>query len=155
MKWKGKCCKNEWKGMMTLWHCDTITFGKYDTKTVWHWHYDIDTITLWNFDTITLWQYDTMTLWHYDTMMGLWDDDIKRIVVSVGPETVTISGLEQPLSSGRDYRLSCSSSGSVPPARLSWWRGGRRIRQYNHKVSTGNLLLWSVRKVWVVVYFTF
>ena len=54
------------------WHYDTITFGKYDTKTVWHWHYDIDTITLWNFDTITLWQYDTMTLWHYDVTMRWW-----------------------------------------------------------------------------------
>ena len=63
------------------------------------------------------------------------DCKISMIDVVVGPETVSISGLELPMSSGRDYRLTCSSSGSVPPARLSWWRGDRRIRQYNHKVS--------------------
>ena len=56
--------------------------------------------------------------------------------VAVGPRTVEISGAEVPLSTGRNHILTCTSSGSRPPAKISWWRDGRRMKHSKQKVST-------------------
>ena len=56
--------------------------------------------------------------------------------VAVGPRTVEISGAEVPLSTGRNHILTCTSSGSRPPAQISWWRDGRRMKHSKQKVST-------------------
>ena len=54
----------------------------------------------------------------------------------VGPQTVEILGADDPLSSGRDHLLSCLSSGSRPPPRVSWWWEGRRLKHSTQKVPT-------------------
>lgn len=36
-------------------------------------------------------------------------------------------GAQQPLSAGRKHELLCQSSGSRPPAVITWWRDGQRL----------------------------
>lgn len=36
-------------------------------------------------------------------------------------------GAHQPLSAGRKHELLCQSSGSRPPAVITWWRDGQRL----------------------------
>lgn len=33
---------------------------------------------------------------------------------------------EQPFTAGRKYELICQSTGSRPPAKVTWWIGGHR-----------------------------
>jgi len=53
--------------------------------------------------------------------------NMKEYGVSVEPVSVQITGAEGPLSVGQNYSLTCTASGSNPPALLSWWdwRGQR------------------------------
>ncbi|KAG5888561.1 hypothetical protein JTB14_010344 [Gonioctena quinquepunctata] len=48
---------------------------------------------------------------------------------AVGPIDVKILGSHQPLSAGRKYDLLCQSSGSRPPATITWWRNGHRLEE--------------------------
>lgn len=55
--------------------------------------------------------------------------------VAVGPLDVKILGANQPLSAGRRYDLLCQSSGSRPPASITWWKNGQRFEKTKETVS--------------------
>jgi CD80-like C2-set immunoglobulin domain len=55
--------------------------------------------------------------------------------VAVRPLDVHILGSNQPLSAGRRYDLLCQSSGSRPPATITWWRNGQRLTKTKETVS--------------------
>ena len=46
----------------------------------------------------------------------------------VKPLDVTIVPVERPLSANKEVELTCASTGSRPPATLSWWRGNQQIK---------------------------
>ncbi|KAK9743682.1 CD80-like C2-set immunoglobulin domain [Popillia japonica] len=52
----------------------------------------------------------------------------------VGPLDVKILGANQPLSAGRRYDLLCQSSGSRPPATITWWKNGQRLERTKETV---------------------
>ncbi|XP_037574392.1 nephrin [Dermacentor silvarum] len=45
----------------------------------------------------------------------------------LGPTSVSIVGATHALEAGRPGQLRCVSSGSRPPAQLSWWKGSQRL----------------------------
>lgn len=53
---------------------------------------------------------------------------------AVGPLDVKILGASQPLSAGRRYDLLCQSSGSRPPATITWWKNGQRLERTKETV---------------------
>lgn len=55
--------------------------------------------------------------------------------ISVGPLDVKIVGANQPLSAGRRYDLLCQSSGSRPPASITWWKNGQRFERTKETVN--------------------
>ncbi|CAH1102842.1 unnamed protein product [Psylliodes chrysocephalus] len=57
------------------------------------------------------------------------------IDMNFGPLDVKILGSNQPLSAGRRYDLLCQSSGSRPPASITWWKSGQRFERTNHTTS--------------------
>ncbi|KAG5882145.1 hypothetical protein JTB14_011775 [Gonioctena quinquepunctata] len=52
-----------------------------------------------------------------------------HVDMNFGPIDVMILGSNQPLSAGRKYDLLCQSSGSRPPATITWWRNGHRLEK--------------------------
>ena len=54
---------------------------------------------------------------------------------SVRPETVTIMNKKEPISAGREYHLECRSSGSRPPATITWWKNIKFQQQSTSKVT--------------------
>jgi len=66
--------------------------------------------------------------------------------VLVGPHNVTISRDQWPLSSGRDYKMSCTTSGSSPPATITWWKDGKFLEASNQIISEDkNVTMSEVR----------
>ena len=55
---------------------------------------------------------------------------------SVSPLSVDVSGPLEQLSAGSQYRLTCSSWGSSPPATLTWWLAGKLVGLVPQKVGT-------------------
>ena len=53
----------------------------------------------------------------------------------VRPLEVRLLGENQPLSAGSEYEVACQTSGSRPPARLTWWRSGQRLDNARETVS--------------------
>ncbi|XP_075223884.1 nephrin-like, partial [Lycorma delicatula] len=51
------------------------------------------------------------------------------------PLDVRILGTSQPLSAGRRYDLLCQSSGSRPPAKITWWKNGHRLEKSKEATS--------------------
>ena len=51
------------------------------------------------------------------------------------PLDVRILGASQPLSAGRRYDLLCQSSGSRPPASITWKLDGQRLERTKETVS--------------------
>ncbi|XP_049960993.1 nephrin-like [Schistocerca serialis cubense] len=47
--------------------------------------------------------------------------------MNLRPLDVRLLGVGQPLSAGRRYDLLCQSSGSRPPAKITWWLDGARL----------------------------
>lgn len=47
--------------------------------------------------------------------------------ISVGPLDVKLVAANQPLSASRRYDLLCKTSGSRPPATVTWWQNGQRL----------------------------
>ncbi|XP_015439743.1 PREDICTED: hemicentin-2-like [Dufourea novaeangliae] len=47
--------------------------------------------------------------------------------MTFGPLDVKIIGANQPLSAGKRYELVCLTSGSMPPAMVTWWRNEQRL----------------------------
>ncbi|KAH0810739.1 hypothetical protein GEV33_012052 [Tenebrio molitor] len=52
-----------------------------------------------------------------------------HVDMNFGPLDVKILGANQPLSAGRRYDLLCQSSGSRPPAILTWRKNGQRLEK--------------------------
>ncbi|CAH1163760.1 unnamed protein product, partial [Phaedon cochleariae] len=50
-----------------------------------------------------------------------------HVDMNFGPLDVVILGDNQPLSAGRRYDLLCQSTGSRPPATITWWKNGQRL----------------------------
>ncbi|CAH1399329.1 unnamed protein product [Nezara viridula] len=57
------------------------------------------------------------------------------IIDKVKPLEVKIQDSNQPLSAGRLYNLPCTSTGSRPPAQLTWWKGDHRLDKTKETVS--------------------
>ncbi|KAI5740684.1 hypothetical protein M8J76_006133 [Diaphorina citri] len=51
------------------------------------------------------------------------------------PLDIRILESHQPLSAGRRYDLLCQSSGSRPPAKVTWWRDGQRLENTKETTS--------------------
>ncbi|XP_014608132.1 PREDICTED: hemicentin-2-like [Polistes canadensis] len=47
--------------------------------------------------------------------------------MNFSPLEVKIKDANQPLSAGKRYELVCRTSGSRPPATMTWWRNGQRL----------------------------
>ena len=60
---------------------------------------------------------------------------IIMIMFAVGPRSVGLSWEVWPISAGRETLLSCSSSGSSPPATITWWREGKLLGLIDQQVS--------------------
>jgi len=60
---------------------------------------------------------------------------IKCLLFSVPPLDVRILGSSQALSANRRYDLLCQSSGSRPPASVTWWKNGQRLEHTKETVS--------------------
>ncbi|XP_077562296.1 protein turtle-like isoform X2 [Haemaphysalis longicornis] len=58
--------------------------------------------------------------------------------LNLKPLDVTIQPPERPLSANKEVELVCSSSGSRPPATLTWWKGGQQIRPTRDIEEGGN-----------------
>lgn len=54
----------------------------------------------------------------------------------VRPLNVEILEPNQSFVAGRKYELICQSSGSRPPARVTWWNEGRRLDKTKDTVTT-------------------
>ncbi|XP_049814005.1 hemicentin-1-like [Schistocerca nitens] len=61
-------------------------------------------------------------------------EDSVLVDMNLRPLDVRLLGVSQPLSAGRRYDLLCQSSGSRPPARITWWLNGQR--QQHSKLTT-------------------
>ncbi|EEC20032.1 sidestep protein, putative, partial [Ixodes scapularis] len=59
--------------------------------------------------------------------------------LNLKPLDVTIQPPERPLSANKEVELVCSSSGSRPPAALTWWKGDQQIRPARDEDSKGGL----------------
>ncbi|XP_046737245.1 hemicentin-2 isoform X1 [Diprion similis] len=59
-----------------------------------------------------------------------------HVDMNFGPLDVKIVAANQPLSAGRRYDLLCKTSGSRPPATVTWWRNGQRLE--GSKETTSN-----------------
>lgn len=62
----------------------------------------------------------------------------ERYTLAVLPLEVRIIGSNQPLSAGKRYELVCVTSGSRPPATVTWWRNDQRLVDTKESVSTMN-----------------
>lgn len=59
--------------------------------------------------------------------------------VSVRPQTVTISPPTEPFSVSRLAVLECRSSGSRPPATITWWKRGKFMGKASEEVGAAQL----------------
>lgn len=66
--------------------------------------------------------------------------------VSVRPSTVQILSSNQPLSADRSYDITCQTSGSRPPARISWFLDGKELKSPKHFINT-SVSFWLERTV--------
>ncbi|XP_066996078.2 nephrin [Anabrus simplex] len=62
-------------------------------------------------------------------------ESVVHVDMNFGPLDVRILGDSQPLSAGRRYDLLCQSSGSRPPASITWWRNGQRLEKTKETTS--------------------
>ncbi|XP_022907185.1 neural cell adhesion molecule 2-like [Onthophagus taurus] len=58
-----------------------------------------------------------------------------HVDMNFGPLDVKILGASQPLSAARRYDLLCQSSGSRPPATITWWKNGQRMEKNKETTS--------------------
>ncbi|XP_066262553.1 nephrin-like isoform X2 [Euwallacea similis] len=52
-----------------------------------------------------------------------------HVDMNFGPLDVKLLGPHQPLSAGRRFELQCQSTGSRPPATITWWKSGQRLER--------------------------
>lgn len=57
------------------------------------------------------------------------------IPISVPPLGVNIEGGERVVNVDTTLSLVCLAWGSHPPAEITWWRAGKKIKSYSHHVS--------------------
>ncbi|XP_022665944.1 nephrin-like isoform X2 [Varroa jacobsoni] len=66
------------------------------------------------------------------------------IDLNLKPQEVTIQPAERPISANKPFELTCTSTGSRPPAMLSWWRGDQQVRAGVVERSSGSADAQSV-----------
>ncbi|XP_067138004.1 neural cell adhesion molecule 2-like isoform X2 [Centruroides vittatus] len=60
--------------------------------------------------------------------------------LNLKPLEVYIIESNRPVSAGQEVKLVCESTGSRPPAHLSWWKDGKKLESYKESVSDdGNI----------------
>ncbi|XP_022236027.1 hemicentin-1-like [Limulus polyphemus] len=59
------------------------------------------------------------------------------------PLTVTIKQKGLPLSSGKMVQLECRTSGSRPPAEITWWKGSTQLRSTKNRTNKDETLTTS------------
>ncbi|XP_076325740.1 synaptogenesis protein syg-2-like [Tachypleus tridentatus] len=59
--------------------------------------------------------------------------------LNLKPLQVRITTRKQPLSAGRRVEIECQSVGSRPPARMTWWKDGRKIFSASAITTTENI----------------
>lgn len=64
--------------------------------------------------------------------------------LSVRPLSVKIMGDRKPLSADKVSQLSCISSGSRPPATITWWMGSTRLKHSDDQHSVDGNTTTSV-----------
>uniref|UniRef100_A0A8D8SKZ5 Protein turtle homolog A n=2 Tax=Cacopsylla melanoneura TaxID=428564 RepID=A0A8D8SKZ5_9HEMI len=57
-----------------------------------------------------------------------------NIDVNLKPEKVSIVQFDKHMSAGKRYEIECKSSGSRPPANITWWKGSRQIKDEDTRV---------------------
>lgn len=57
-----------------------------------------------------------------------------NIDVNLKPEKVSIVQFDKHMSAGKRYEIECKSSGSRPPANITWWKGSRQIKDDDTRV---------------------
>ena len=57
------------------------------------------------------------------------------IIFTVSPLNVRFVADEQPLTAQRQYDLVCESTGSRPPAKLTWYKDNNRLERTKDSVS--------------------
>lgn len=72
---------------------------------------------------------------------------VQTTVLAVPPLEVKIIGSNQPLSAGKRYELVCTTSGSRPPATVTWWRNDQRLVETKETVSNSGK---TSKTVWIV-----
>ena len=73
--------------------------------------------------------------------------------ITVLPQTVAISSPPEPFSVSKLAFLECRSSGSRPPATITWWKKGKFMGKANEEVSTTYHTLWKNHKMYPVDHF--
>lgn len=64
---------------------------------------------------------------------------IKKRVLTVKPLKVEILGKDQILSAGKTYDVKCQSTGSRPPAVLTWWKSSKQLKGQKKNVSDAKI----------------
>lgn len=72
---------------------------------------------------------------------------------AVSPLDVRIVADEQPLTAQRKYDLVCESTGSRPPAKLTWWKNNSRLERTKDSVSASIVVLRADMNAWMVYGF--
>ena len=87
------------------------------------------------------------------------DDLFSLSFFSVRPQTVTISPPTEPFSVSRLAVLECRSSGSRPPATITWWKRGKFMGKASEEVTWKTLVLAPVfvrfSVVWLLAWWIF
>ncbi|XP_037806016.1 nephrin-like [Lucilia sericata] len=63
-------------------------------------------------------------------------ESVVQIDMNFSPLDIRLLGAHQPLSAGRRYDLLCQSSGSRPPAVITWWLDGVRLEKTTETTSS-------------------
>ncbi|XP_035207453.1 nephrin-like [Stegodyphus dumicola] len=66
-----------------------------------------------------------------------------QIDLNLRPLYVRITTLHRPLKAGDELRLNCETSGSRPPAKISWWLDNKRIQSGKESIPNSRNITYS------------
>ncbi|KAG1683648.1 Cell adhesion molecule 2 [Nymphon striatum] len=62
----------------------------------------------------------------------------------VKPQSVNITKGRKPLATKKTNELVCRSTGSIPPAKITWWKGSKKLKSKKYYVSADKLTSTSI-----------